>query len=621
MKRSRVAMVIILLVAAVLRLVDLDGVPPGLAHDEVANWLIDRDILAGNHGVYFEKAYGHEAGYHYLQAATVALFGDHVYGLRLPSVFAGLLGIAISYALTRKLLGETVALTSAALLAGLFWQLFLSRLGVRAILLPAVSGLSAWFFWKGLQAEPGESALRDLLWAGGLAGASLYTYMAARAVPLIFVAFVGYLALFQRGLVQRHWRGLVLFFVMLVVVAAPLAAWLLAHPGAEYRIGEIDQPLVALRAGDVGPVAQNGLRLLSFFGWAGDPLVRQNLPGRPVFDPLAGLCFYVGVLLALWRWRQPEYAFLVLWLVISLIPSLVTADAPSSIRCVNALVVVGGLAGLSLERGLRIAGDGRLAVAGVAVWLVLTGGWTARDYFGRWTQQDEVHFVWQTALWEAAAGLDADPDPGPVVVGGWTPDTMDPPSMELFLRRDDLLLRYVDPAEALIFPSQGARMVRPSILPVEPLLSDLADHWGWKNDDQGSYSLAYLPAPRPAETNPPIWFDNGVAFLGIHVHHAPAGVALLSLWQARGPVQEPIRIFCHLLDDGGEIAAQDDGLGAPAGYWGSGDLIVQVHRVSLPAGVYQPRIGLYNPQTGDRWHHASEDGPADALSLGRIVVP
>jgi 4-amino-4-deoxy-L-arabinose transferase-like glycosyltransferase len=614
-------MVIILLVAAALRLYNLDAVPPGLEHDEVANWLIDRDILAGHHAIYFEEAYGHEAGYHYLQAAAVALIGDHVFSLRLPSVFAGLLGIAISYALTRKLFGDTVALINAALLAGLFWSLFLSRVGLRAILLPAVSGLSAWFFWKGLKAGPQESALRHLALAGALAGASLYTYMAARAVPLIFAGFAGYLALFQRGLLRSHWRGLALFFVLLVAAAAPLAAYLLAHPGAEYRISEISQPLAALRAGDLGPAAENGLRLLGFFGWAGDPLVRQNVPGRPVFDPLAALLFYGGVLLALWRWRKPEFAFLMLWLLISLSPSLVTADAPSSIRCVNALVLIGGLVGVPLERGLRMARNGRLAVAGVGLWLVLGAGWTARDYFGRWTEQDEVRFVWQTALKEAAAGLDADPDPSPIIVAGWTPDTMDPPTMALYLRRGDLSLRYVDPTEALLIPRQEARMVRPSILPLDPLLAALADRWGWRSEDRGLYTLTHLRAPGPAETDPPVRFDIGVAFLGIRVHQVPGGLALLSFWQAEGPIQEPIRVFCHLLDDVGEIAGQDDGLGASAGHWQSGDLIAQVHRVLLPAGEYQPRIGLYNPQTGVRWPYASEAGPAEALLLGRIVVP
>ena len=44
----------VLLVAAFLRLFGLVNL--GLEHDEVANWLIDRSILAGNHGIYFAEA-------------------------------------------------------------------------------------------------------------------------------------------------------------------------------------------------------------------------------------------------------------------------------------------------------------------------------------------------------------------------------------------------------------------------------------------------------------------------------------------------------------------------------------------------------------------------------------
>ncbi len=46
------------------------------------------------------------------------------------------------------------------------------------------------------------------------------------------------------------------------------------------------------------------------FGFAGDPLWRQNVAGRPVFDPLLAIAFYGGVLLALWRWRDARYALL-----------------------------------------------------------------------------------------------------------------------------------------------------------------------------------------------------------------------------------------------------------------------------------------------------------------------
>ena len=49
----------VLLLAALLRLWALGDVPPGLEHDEVANWLIARDILSGQHALYFTAAYGH----------------------------------------------------------------------------------------------------------------------------------------------------------------------------------------------------------------------------------------------------------------------------------------------------------------------------------------------------------------------------------------------------------------------------------------------------------------------------------------------------------------------------------------------------------------------------------
>jgi 4-amino-4-deoxy-L-arabinose transferase-like glycosyltransferase len=119
------AVTLVLLLAAALRFGGLGQVPPGLAHDEVANGLIARDILAGRHAIYFTAAYGHEPLYQYVQAASVALFGGHWLGLRWPSVAFGLLGIAGTYALARRLFGVRVALLTIAWLAGSFWPLFL----------------------------------------------------------------------------------------------------------------------------------------------------------------------------------------------------------------------------------------------------------------------------------------------------------------------------------------------------------------------------------------------------------------------------------------------------------------------------------------------------------------
>ena len=164
----RIWVLLVLLVAATLRLYGLNNLsPPGLAHDEVAHWLINRSILAGNHAVYFTEAYGHEASFHYIQTAFTVLLGDHALALRLPAAFAGLLGVAISYALTRRLFGVRIALIAAGLLAVLFWPVFYSRLGLRAISLPLLSGLSAYFWWQAwnegrVTHQPAHSPTRPL---------------------------------------------------------------------------------------------------------------------------------------------------------------------------------------------------------------------------------------------------------------------------------------------------------------------------------------------------------------------------------------------------------------------------------------------------------------------------
>jgi 4-amino-4-deoxy-L-arabinose transferase-like glycosyltransferase len=242
----RLVMVGVLLIAAFLRLYGLNnGSPPGLEHDEVAHWLINQEILDGNHTLYFSGAYGHEAGYHYLQSAFMVLLGDNALALRLPSAFLGLLVVAVSFALARRLFGLKAAVLSSSLLAVLFWPVFYSRLGLRAISLPLLSGLSAYFWWKGWGYRSADDRLTDeqkkrleaksssqsesskrVLWyfalAGLLAGLSFYTYMASRVLPILYLLFALYLVLLHREDFRKRWRGVLLFFNNSRVVAAPL---------------------------------------------------------------------------------------------------------------------------------------------------------------------------------------------------------------------------------------------------------------------------------------------------------------------------------------------------------------------------------------------------------------
>src|SRR5690606_8961545 len=46
--------------------------------------------------------------------------------------------------------------------------------------------------------------------------------------------------------------------------------------------------------------------------------------------------FYAGLLIALWRWRQPLPMFLLLWLLVMLAPTVLTLSAPNFNRMVAA---------------------------------------------------------------------------------------------------------------------------------------------------------------------------------------------------------------------------------------------------------------------------------------------
>jgi 4-amino-4-deoxy-L-arabinose transferase-like glycosyltransferase len=646
--QHRLTLVLLLGVAAVFRLIGLNNIsPPGLEHDEVAHWLINRAILDGQHAIYFTEAYGHEAGYHYLQTAFMALLGDNVLALRLPSAFLGILLVAITYTLSHHLFGKQAALITMAFTAVHFYPIFYSRLALRSISLPVLSGLSAYFWWQWWTKGQGRktitqlpnyptthsplatrhsplatrySPLAPLLLSALFAGLSLHTYMAARAVPIFYGLFYLYLALFHWQAFKVRWQGILLFWVIYLVIAAPLLIYLQTNPTAEFRISEIDMPLRELQAGNIRPVLTNSLKIAGMFGFRGDPLWRQYVAGQPLFEPVGAILFYVGVLLTVWRWRDGRYAFLLLWLLVSFAPSIATVDAPSTIRLINLLPIFALVPSLVIHSfndlstvSIRLSTTMRQFAT--ILLLIFYAGWTGYSIFIIWPQNEEVQFVWQKALTETAGYLDTAPNSGPVAIGGWSPNTMDPPTMQLTLRRDDLDLRYfgsdseTDPINTLILPQAGPgediQIFHPTVRPLAPALQSKLAQWGALPQTEATFTHYTVPSNQLSENSEqsplsnlpisqsPIIFNNQIQLLGYEYLEQ----ALLTIWQVLAPTSEPRRFFVHALNQAGEIIAQHDGLDAPAVYWQSGDIIVQYHPLPTTNAIATYRLGIYNPDT------------------------
>lgn len=666
------AIVAILLIAAFFRLWALGDAPRGLEHDEVISWRIADGVLRGQVGLYFAEqgSFGHEPLFSYFMAAALALCGPNWLGVRFWAPMFGLLGISTAYALMRRLFGRLVALVMAGGMAVLVWSLFFNRLGLRLNMLLVLWCAAAYCFWRGLDTlQPGTLNLKlESSWpwfAGGgvLAGLGLYTYMASRALPLFCGAFAVYLAVFHRDRLRGRWLSLVLFFVLLVAVAAPLFLYLAAHPELEERTTQVDEPLRQLRLGNPHPILQNALALLGMWQVRGEPYWQVNVANRPVFvEPLGALLFYLGVGLALWRWRQPRYAFLLLWLGAGLVPSLVTSDAPSWPRTLGAVPAALALLGVAAHQVWRWAGQrwsGRarpyLVAALVAV-LAIEAGWTYRNYLVRWPRQANVRFTFQSSMTEAFRYLDANEDTSPVIVAGLSVHDVDQWTQACTLHRRDLAVSWADVRQALILPAgtDVARLIVLDITPFAPALQDWAlagaatlaegpttgenrpsfvvyrlDLAELRHEAESppltSVAVGSDPVDRAGQRSlqPPVDFGGVVEFLGYRwVGELTSGeqAGVLTFWRVLRSVPPPLRAFVHLLDAGQNVVVGYDALGSPPDRWQAGDILVQWHPLTMPpAGTYYPEIGWYVPPDGPRLQ-VREDGTdlADRLLLAPV---
>jgi hypothetical protein len=666
------ALVAILVVAGWFRFYQLSDLPPGLTHDEANNAHAAAGVLAGVRPLYFPTGYGHEPLYTYLVALLSAPSGVSDLTLRLTTALCGIGVIIGSYLLARCAFDPGVALVTAAGLALSFWPVFSHRQGVRSVTLSLLFVFAVFFLWRGLSEE---GRLRHWALVGFLAGGTFYTYMASRVMWPAFVLFAAYLALFHRATWRRVRQGMFIMLIVAVFVAAPLAVYLVTHPTQEVRVEQLIEPLTQVRQGNLGPVIGNMISALKVFSIAGDTHWRYNVPGRPIFDPLTSVFLYLGLAFALWGWRQPINAFLLLWLFTGLFSSLITGAMNSTPRMMGAQPAVFLVLALGVVKTARwLWARGRPARWGVLagmVALVVGNAWlTYRDYFVVWASQPDAREVYHVNLREIARYLDKQPNGGPVAISTEYPLTFhDPLVLEASLRRQDLAPRWFDGRGALVIPAGGveARYVFPEAASLHPALygalfdqsEPIARRQLRPDDINNAFSVYRLSlfkrlAARldSVKDNSVLWspeieFKAGdpdrlrkplawpvdlghrVAFLGYELDGAQLApgetLQLLTYWRVLALPDEPAAVFVHLLDAHSRVRGGQDRLDAPVAHWQPDDVVVQVHTVILDAGAapgtYQLEVGSYDTDDSSRWPVFDGDvAIADRLLLNPVEV-
>jgi 4-amino-4-deoxy-L-arabinose transferase-like glycosyltransferase len=669
-------LLVILIVAAWFRLHRLDSVPPGLTHDEASNGHDAAGVLDGICPIYFSVGYGHEPLYPYSVALTMSLLGPTDMALRLTTVGWGMALILLTYDLSRRLFGRLPALLTAAWMASSFWCVMTSRVGLRAITLGTTFTASAVCFWQAFPSLDGELDSRPApsrhrwtwyVFSGVFLGASIYTYMASRAMPAVYLLFSIYLlALPKLGVRRsspnphwtRQWLGIGVLLLAAALVAAPLVYFLVTNPGIEQRITQLSVPLEQAAHGDLRPIWRNVSRTILAFSFRGDPMWRYNIAERPLLDPVSSVFFYLGIVICLARWHDPRYAFLLAWLIVGAAPGLVAGPDATILRLVatqpavfiiiaEALTTVLQFLHRHARRWGQSVGIGSIVII-VAV-ITVIGLDTAHDYFTVWGENREVRTTYYHALVRQAHYLDSQPEGGPVTLSSIYPGRFhDPYTMEIALRRDDLVLRWFDGRSALVFPrGEETRVVIPAIAPLnevlEPILQGHAHHVHTEhlrpNDlipyfdvfrfDAVGALMASLAAVKdnPAYWSPshtfrtnqpqaayeplalPVDLNGTIELIGYDLRTPSVGpggeVALLTYWRVRAPCSQEAVVFTHLLDHSGHVVAQIDRLDVPSYYWQPGDAFVQLHRFPVnadaSAGLYHLEIGVYTREDPARF--------------------
>ncbi len=646
---------LIFILAAALRLIALPNVPPGLQHDEVFHGHDAVTVLLGYRPLYFTSNAGNEPLFIYLMSLTIGLFGHNEWGIRLAAVICGLLTLLFTYLWIRRAYNNRMALIAAALFTVSFWPLFLSRVGLRAASVPMLAALTAWLMFEALHRQQ----RRWFVLTGVALGLSLYTYPAARTLPVIYVLLFTLTSL----LAHKLNRPLLITLLTALIVFAPLGYAIATQPQADVRLQQLGGPVQEALQGNLEPVLRYTVATLGMFNAVGDPIARYNLPGRPVFDFITGLLFLGGVMIALRQWREPRNLFALLWLPIGLLPSMLSDSAPSFLRASASLPVAFLFPALAFDWLLTLAAHPERRAAkskgarrfiypvGCALvigLIIFYGVLTVRDYFFVWPARSDVREVYRSDLAAAANWIEQQPSDQPIVVASTNPRDLDPFLFDFQLAGTHEI-KWIDRAFAVVFPAQPAKLISPDYAPIDPILRDrfLPPPSFISKFEDGSTAFevfdlaphqAFTPtsttalSDRSGELNAPIDLNHSLEFLGYETSTEvkPGVVVPLTLhWRVKQDVQAqqlPLSLFVHLLDERGEFAAGRDLLAFPTAGWRSGDVWLQQNDVPLSSdlrpGTYRLEIGVYSQADGSRWRVYDEQGndAGDRLLLSEVEV-
>ncbi|HRQ43414.1 MAG TPA: PA14 domain-containing protein [Candidatus Goldiibacteriota bacterium] len=407
LKTEIVFISIITAVAAFFRLYLINETPGGFAYDEAtlsaaAVEMINKGTIYGiKMPAYVSGDIKYSTFFIYVLAFVFKVFGAGIIQARVTMAFIGILSAVGVYFLSRRMFGIKAAFFIGLIFAAMRWHVNFSRITFYAVFGVFLGIAAVYFIYMALT----RKNKLDFALLGVTLGLVPYGYTPGRMILAAVLVTGAYIALINFSYYKENWKKLLLALVMFFITFAPLGGYFITHR-SEFmsrtsQVSILDEKLVQRWWGGrftrEQAVKDTFKKTFEMFSRSGDQNPRHNIPGQPMLDIVTGGLAVLGLGFMLFRIFNKFYFFTVTLFICSLVPGLLTIEAPQSHRVIYSIIPVMLFTGLVINRffvyaGEQFTGKGRKAAFALALAVIaVITGINYRDYF---LQQAKNNACW-----------------------------------------------------------------------------------------------------------------------------------------------------------------------------------------------------------------------------------
>jgi 4-amino-4-deoxy-L-arabinose transferase-like glycosyltransferase len=364
MKNKKYLLIAILIIAAFLRLWKLGNIPPSLTPDEASLGYNAYSILKTGRDEYGKilpvifKSFGdYKPGlYVYLAVHSILVFGLNEFAVRLPSALAGIISVWLIYLIVKKFFQkENLALISAFIAAVTPWLIYFSRGAweVNVSLTLTLAGI--YFFLKFLEKE------RYIIHSAVFFALTLVCYQGAKLSTGIVVLLL--VALYFKKVIKIQPKKIIISLVLGLLISFPILLSLVNGQSgrlevfsvfsyrrpAEYLMGILNQgeekvgnlsyylfhsEVLNFKRGILGRYFNHfSGRFLFFEGDWSNPRHSAPYSGMLLLSDI--ILLLAGVYALIRTKLSREHWFIILWLFLAPLPSILSRDQVHAVRSIN----------------------------------------------------------------------------------------------------------------------------------------------------------------------------------------------------------------------------------------------------------------------------------------------